>query len=375
MSMNLKASFVDYLIQKFPDFQRESIDSIISENLLSPFQVPISKKQIQSIRQEIQHYWKLRNWGATHLATRYQNMDLRQPQNYGVCMSYDFHVNSEQQLELIEINTNASFLALGQQLYSFLKMAEPCTNFQEKDIIEMFRNENRLTGAQDFNLVIVDENPQQQRLYLEFLIYQSLLKNNSLPCEIADINEIEKIKSSSLIYNRYTDFYLQEKKSTQLKGLFNTSKIQLSPNPYEYFLLADKERLIDWSLQTQIEKPQSLLPTYDLGKTDKEKVWSERKSLFFKPKNAFGSKQAYKGSSISRKVFEEVTNSNFIAQKISPAPEITADFNGQPTTYRYDLRCYAYQDQLQLIIARLYQGQTTNLRAEGGGFACVIEIN
>jgi hypothetical protein len=373
--MNLKASFVDYLIQKYPQFNQELLAPLISENLLSPFQISLSGEMIESIRTEIKKYWKLRTWGSQNLNSQFEKYGLRKPNNYGVCMSYDFHISIENKLELIEINTNASFLALGLELYQFLGLKEEASDFTEQKIINMFLKENKLNEQKDLKLVIADESPEKQRLYVEFLIYQSLLKKNNLICEIADLTEIEKIKNSTLVYNRYTDFYLQEEKSLIFKNLFNEMKIQLSPNPYEYFLLADKERFIDWSRQTEVEKPSSLLPTYDLGKTDKEKVWSERKSLFFKPKNAFGSKQAYKGTSISRKVFEEVTNSNFIAQRISQAPEIEVDFKDQKLKLKYDLRCYAYQDELQLIIARLYQGQTTNLRTEGGGFACVIKAN
>jgi len=35
------------------------------------------------------------------------------------------------------------------------------------------------------------------------------------------------------------------------------------------------------------------------------------------------------------------------------------------------VRCYVYEGQVQLLIARLYQGQTTNFRTAGGGFALV----
>ena len=199
-----------------------------------------------------------------------------------------------------------------------------------------------------------------------------MFKEFGVNCEIADITEMEKIKSASLVYNRHTDFYLETPVSQEIKKLFNANQVQLSPNPYEYFLLADKERFIDWTAQSEVEKPSSLLATYDLGKSEPSQIWTERKQLFFKPKNAFGGKQTYKGASISRKVFDEIFNSQFIAQKLSPAPEIEVNYKGILTKMKYDLRCYAYKDELQLIIARLYQGQTTNLRTEGGGFACIV---
>lgn len=37
-----------------------------------------------------------------------------------------------------------------------------------------------------------------------------------------------------------------------------------------------------------------------------------------------------------------------------------------------DIRCYVYNGQIQLVAARLYQGQTTNFRTPGGGFAPVF---
>lgn len=372
MSMNLKASFVSYLLEKYPNLDASSIGPLVSENLLSPFQVPLSSQLITQIRSEIKKYWAFREWGAKNLASRYEALDLRKPENYGVCMSYDFHVNATGNLDLIEINTNASFLALGIELYQFLKLEEVASGFNEKKIIEMFQQENQLNHRQDLNLAIVDEKPKEQKLYVEFLLYQSILRKHGFDCTIADLSEIESLKKASLVYNRYTDFYLQTPEAEEIKKAFNAGGIQLSPHPYEYFLLADKERFIDWTTQSELDTPASLLATYDLGKTDKEKIWNERKNLFFKPKNSFGGRQTYRGSSISRKVFEEVTNSNFIAQKMSPAPEMEFEFKNEKIKLKYDLRCYAYQDHLQMIVARLYQGQTTNLRTEGGGFACIL---
>jgi len=43
----------------------------------------------------------------------------------------------------------------------------------------------------------------------------------------------------------------------------------------------------------------------------------------------------------------------------------------QAAAFKYDVRCYVYEGRVQLVIARLYQGQTTNFRTPGGGFALV----
>jgi hypothetical protein len=371
--MSLKSSFVSYLNQKYPELTAEQLNPLISDQLLSPFQITLSKNQIEQIKTEVNAYWNLRSWGELQLSERYRSLNLRKPDNYSVCMSYDFHINSEGKPELIEVNTNASFLALGLELYSFLNLKNPMGRFAEDHLVQMFLNELKLCGAQENSVAIVDENPEAQRLYLEFLVFKNLFNKNNIKSEIFDINKLNDFKKFALIYNRYTDFYLQEEKSRAIKELYNESKLQLSPQPYDYFLLADKERLLDWNQQTEISKPESLLKIYDLGKADRDQIWTERKHLFFKPKTSFGGKQAYKGASISRKVYDEVFNENFIAQQLSTPSQIEVELNGQKMLLKYDLRCYAYKNETQLIVARLYQGQTTNLKTIGGGFACVIE--
>ena len=44
----------------------------------------------------------------------------------------------------------------------------------------------------------------------------------------------------------------------------------------------------------------------------------------------------------------------------------------QRKALKADVRAYAYNGQVQLFAARLYDGQTTNFRSDGGGFAPVF---
>jgi hypothetical protein len=41
---------------------------------------------------------------------------------------------------------------------------------------------------------------------------------------------------------------------------------------------------------------------------------------------------------------------------------------------RFDIRTYAYDGLVQWTAARMYQGQTTNFRTPGGGFAPVYSL-
>ena len=52
--------------------------------------------------------------------------------------------------------------------------------------------------------------------------------------------------------------------------------------------------------------------------------------------------------------------------------ERTIELEGERTPLKLDLRAYVYDGVSQLLAARLYQGQTTNFRTRGGGFAPVL---
>jgi hypothetical protein len=45
---------------------------------------------------------------------------------------------------------------------------------------------------------------------------------------------------------------------------------------------------------------------------------------------------------------------------------------GPECRMKVDIRNYVYHGRVQLLAARLYQGQTTNFRTERGGFAPVL---
>lgn len=371
--MNIKARFIQYLQSKYDSWNNAEstmlLNTLISEQLISETVLELPAKALNDIQTEIAAYYQMRQWGENQLKDQYSIYNLPVPHNEGVCTSYDFHWTTENELKLIEINTNAAFLALGTELYDFHKKK---SSFSTADIVDMFSNEAQLCGRALKTLTITDEDPQNQRLYIEFLLYQKIMEQRGIKTEIKDISEINSDESSDLIYNRYTDFYLNDPiKSKAIHESYLAGKINLSPNPYEYFLLADKQRMIDWQHQTDLPVPKSLLKTYDLGIAEREMIWSERKKLFFKPKNSFGSKQAYKGAAVSHKTFDDFYGPSMLAQEYAQPAEVDVLVGTEKLKMKYDLRCYAYQGKLQIVIARLYQGQTTNLKTTGGGFTIV----
>jgi hypothetical protein len=105
---------------------------------------------------------------------------------------------------------------------------------------------------------------------------------------------------------------------------------------------------------------------------DAEQWWAERKQWFFKPVSGYGGKGAYRGEKLTKRVFEEILQSEYVAQRLAvPGERKVCVQANPPQSLKYDVRCYVYDGTIQLIAARLYQGQTTNFRTPGGGFAQV----
>jgi hypothetical protein len=74
-------------------------------------------------------------------------------------------------------------------------------------------------------------------------------------------------------------------------------------------------------------------------------------------------------------VFDEVMKGGYIAQRFTPAGERRRVTSAGDETLKVDIRCYAYAGEIQLMAARLYQGQTTNFRTAGGGFAPLYVVD
>ncbi|MBL7670796.1 MAG: hypothetical protein JNM39_09940 [Bdellovibrionaceae bacterium] len=385
--------FLSYLIQKYPGLMEANqlaSQEPISPNLISPFVVELPRSVLEQAREIISTLFALAHQEnyRDYYQPQTQALGLQNPGNYGIMMSYDFHIDGSGNLKLIEVNTNAAFLILGYELYQMRALAPSCSNFTLDTLKECIINELSLSQTNEkyqkhdsIKAAIIDDKPDQQRLYFEFLVARELFKKFGFESEILDSQDL-KIGDFGFVYNRDTDFYLSSERTRNLKTLYDSGKICLSPNPFEYFLLADKQRMIEWGQsewqiflglnQKQLEIIHKHVPLcLDLAKISPEEVWNLRKKLFFKPKRAFGSKQTYRGSSMSRKVFENFLPEEFLAQEYVPAAEISCATPEGSQNFKYDLRCYAYMGELQLVMARLYQGQVTNSKTPYGGFACV----
>ena len=67
--MSLKASFVSFLNLKYPSLDAALLDSVISDRLISPFQVTLSSAQVVTIKAEI------KKWGAETYTRKVHTID------------------------------------------------------------------------------------------------------------------------------------------------------------------------------------------------------------------------------------------------------------------------------------------------------------
>ncbi|MHB8549634.1 MAG: hypothetical protein ACYDB8_01505, partial [Acidiferrobacterales bacterium] len=143
----------------------------------------------------------------------------------GVFLGYDFHLGTDGP-RLIEINTNAG----GALLNTVLARAQRacCDQIRqlatgpvdlgslEQTFFDMFLAEWNLQRGDSYPAVvaIVDDQPEQQYLYPEFVLFKQMFTRQGLKCVIADPKDLVYRDGAlwhqelrvDLVYNRLTDF-------------------------------------------------------------------------------------------------------------------------------------------------------------------------
>lgn len=296
----------------------------------------------------------------SHLADSRQIAALEtQAPDSSVLTSYDFHYDiANDQLSLIEINTNASMFLLAAELSD-----DTTREYAMQKLRASFFEEWNNRAPQMVR--IIDDEPLQQKTYFEFLMYSDLFRewgaDDVTICDTGELNLKILQRSTSFVYNRSTDFYFESSKALGLWQAWHSASLTVSPHPREYLLLADKQRLIDFA---ERKISNVLIPTRHIRSFDgPDDLWAQRKNLVFKPRTSFGGKGVFRGVSISNKTFQDIMTKDYIVQEFRPAGE----WQGQ----KFDLRLFVYKSDIQLICARLYTGQVTNFSGPNGGIAAV----
>jgi len=327
---------------------------------------------------------------------------------HGVFLGYDFHLG-EHGPQLIEINTNAG----GGMLNAVLERAQQrcCEDVAlhlpgllegdtpEHLFLGMFRTEwQAARGATPLRSVaIVDDDPRAQYLYPEFVLFKQLFEEQGIAAIVCAPGELSlrdgglwhAEKRIDMVYNRLTDFALEDPAHGVLQTAYREAAAVVTPQPQAHALYADKRNLAAlcnadllarWGVDeaTRITLIAGIPHTERVAPQFADSYWARRKQLFFKPAAGYGSKAAYRGDKLTRRVFDEImescVSSGYVAQALVPPSARHVSVGGEAVALKVDLRNYVYDGRVQLIAARLYQGQTTNFRTPGGGFAPVLEV-
>lgn len=326
----------------------------------------------------------------------------------GAFMGYDFHL-SENGPRLIEINTNAG----GALLHAAAARAHRACcgpldgmfggplDLEQLDqtFMEMFRAEWRAQrgDAKLRSVVITDDDPAQQFLAPEFEMARQLFMAQGIEAIIADPAELQWHDGAlwhpalapgvpvDLVYNRLTDFDLSHPEHASLRRAYVEGAAVVTPHPRAHALHAHKLNLValsdnalieSWGAEVQdCELLRRVVPaTQPVTPENAAALWTQRRQLFFKPAAGYGSKAAYRGEKLTRRVWSDILAGNFVAQALVPPSERLVTIDGAPTRLKLDVRAYAYGGRVQLLAARTYCGQTTNFRTAGGGFSPVVVL-
>jgi glutathione synthase/RimK-type ligase-like ATP-grasp enzyme len=322
-----------------------------------------------------------------------------QPTVQGILQGYDFHLTTAGP-KLIEVNTNAGGALLNIEL---IRAAHACCDEVarlvsgpndadlEQRVLQMFLDEwQHARGEMPLRrIAIVDEDPAGQYLYPEFLLFQRLFESHGIDTVITDPahltfrdgNVHDPAGPIDLIYNRLTDFYFESARNSVLREAYLAGAV-ITPHPREHALYANKRnlallsdpaQLAAWDVDPEIVSTlQRGVPATEVVRADAaERLWRERGRLFFKPVSGFAGRGSYRGSKLTRRTFEQILQGSYVAQAlVAPGLRLHAPDAAQPL--KFDVRLYAHRGDVLMIAARLYQGQTTNFRTEGGGFAPVF---
>ncbi|WP_300450724.1 hypothetical protein [Accumulibacter sp.] len=323
----------------------------------------------------------------------------------GVFLGYDFHLGPDGP-QLIEINSNAGGALLNARLLRAQRACcqavanrMPAGQPVEAAFVAMFRDEWELGGRDASvrplaNIAIVDRAPAKQYLAPEFELFQQLFEANGFAAVVVDPAELSfdgqglwcRGQVIDLVYNRLTDFALEDSRHAHLRAAYLADAVVLTPHPRVHALFADKRNLAafgddEWLGRIGVTDEDRRLLAASVPRTEEvmpeeaEAFWASRKQWFFKPSAGFGSKATYRGDKLTRRVFEEVARGGYVAQAIVAPSERRLLIDGVEKDFKLDLRNYVYRGAVQLVSARLYRGQTTNFRTPGGGFAAVLPVH
>ena len=374
-----------------------SLDPVLHAHLFSPYALFVHRASLDlmgAVAQAVFEIARNRKY-AEHVLRWAPEIALHEPGSSGGVLGLDFHLTVAGP-RLIEINTNPGGLLLNTLLLDAVRSCAPTAwapwtsgaRARDASVAAWLDDARAQLGRMPTRVAIVDVAPREQFLYPEFELYAAAFRDQGVDSVICapdaltfGPNGLEDADGRiDTVYNRLTDFAIADPAAEPLRHAYLGRAIALTPHPRAHALLADKRNLISlgdarmlaaWGIDPVLAQrlAQVIPTTLEVTSENRDALWADRDGYFFKPPTGFGSRGSYRGSKLTRKVWDAMVSTPYVAQAFAP-PGVRIVHGG--SSLKADVRCFAAESGALLFAARLYQGQTTNMRTQYGGFAAVL---
>ncbi|KAF1705164.1 hypothetical protein [Pseudoxanthomonas kaohsiungensis] len=378
----------------FPEF---TTDPAVHAHLFSPYALFVDRPALEAMGRVAAAVFDVAgNPGYSQRVLQWApDIATHDPGSAGGVLGLDFHLTVDGP-RLIEVNTNPGGLLLNAVLLDAVRSCAPAawttwttaTEAHSAAVAAWLDDARQQSGRAPSRVAIVDSAPREQFLYPEFELYADAFREHGVDCVIRAPEDLrfgpEGLADADgpidMVYNRLTDFALEEASHADLRQAYLAGDVALTPHPRAHALFADKRNLavlgdaallggfgVDAGLTALLAE---VIPTtVEVVPGNRDALWAARNGYFFKPAAGFGSRGSYRGDKLTRRTWESMASATYIAQAFAP-PSMRIVHGGQ--SLKADVRCFASEAGVLLFAARLYQGQTTNMRTPGGGFAAVL---
>ncbi len=378
----------------FPEF---TTDPAVHAHLFSPYALFVDRPALEAMGRVAAAVFDVAgNPGYSQRVLQWApDIATHDPGSAGGVLGLDFHLTVDGP-RLIEVNTNPGGLLLNAVLLDGVRSCAPAAwttwtttaKARNAAVAAWLDDARQQFGRAPARLAIVDSAPREQFLYPEFELYADAFQEHGVDCVIRAPEELSLGPDGladahgriDMVYNRLTDFALEEASHADLRQAYLAGDVAFTPHPRAHALFADKRNLAVLGDPTLIGGfrvdagsaallAQVIPPTVEVVPGNRDALWAARNGYFFKPAAGFGSRGSYRGDKLTRRTWESMVSATYIAQTFA-APSLRIVHGGQ--SLKADVRCFASEAGVLLFAARLYQGQTTNMRTPGGGFAAVL---
>ena len=189
--MDFFERFIATLEKNYPESARVlNLKTRVSPLLACPEKIQLPRALREQADRIVQAFFELRSVDERARALENLPPAIPDPGNTSILMSYDFHVDQNGQLRLIEINTNASLSLVADAIFETHGLTNSFSKSFRDEIVACFFEEGKQARGKDVrNIAIVDQDPENQKMFVEFVFYQELLKRRGFDVRIGDVGD------------------------------------------------------------------------------------------------------------------------------------------------------------------------------------------